>query len=138
MTEKDDPRIASLVDAIREQNWKNGGVHKVDRDEAIELVTGCIQDAVTEASMADCEGCEEKETRQMTVEHRRKTELPTKPGIYYARFAAREGDQIVPVKVIKSNYDGGKSLAVMRLGWDLEQYIADYAFFGPVPEVREG
>lgn len=27
-----------IVDLIRAQNWKNGGVHSIDRDEAVALV----------------------------------------------------------------------------------------------------
>lgn len=42
---------AEIVDAIRSQNWKNGGVHALDREEAILLLETFIEKSVIEAEM---------------------------------------------------------------------------------------
>lgn len=41
-----------LVDMIRAQNWKNGGVLSVDRDEAIELVAQALRVAHAAGAVA--------------------------------------------------------------------------------------
>lgn len=54
----------AIVDLIRHQNWKNGGVHSIDRDECISLVKGF---AAAEASQARIEATELAHERMLTV-----------------------------------------------------------------------
>jgi hypothetical protein len=52
----------AIVDLIRHQNWKNGGVHSIDRDECITLLKNF---AAAEASQARIEATETAYERAM-------------------------------------------------------------------------
>ena len=41
----------AIVEMIRTQNWKNGGVHTLDQDEAVELVMQLMRVAYSKGSL---------------------------------------------------------------------------------------
>jgi hypothetical protein len=41
----------TIVNAIRSQNWKNGGVHVIDQDEAIEAVMQLARAAYSKGAL---------------------------------------------------------------------------------------
>ncbi len=45
-------RATEIVDIIRSQNWKNGGAHKIDHSEAVDLIAQALR-------AAHAEGCAE-------------------------------------------------------------------------------
>lgn len=63
----------AIVDLIRHQNWKNGGVHSIDRDECISLVKNF---AAVEASQARIEATESAHERTLAVFDAASARLP--------------------------------------------------------------